>query len=99
MYNTNILDNPNKYSILVPWSCIISKQGTFKLRAFGRRRFYPMRLTKSTFVEGDSNISLWYIKIGIEQDSSIHNCRVNRRFLAVGTGETSMSSMVTSRSV
>jgi len=29
--------------------------------AFGRH-FYPKRLTKSTFVEGESNISLWYIK-------------------------------------
>jgi len=24
--------------------------------------FYPKRFTKSTFVEGDSNISLWYIR-------------------------------------
>jgi len=39
---------------------------TFTFRAFVRR-FYPKRLTKSTFVEGDSNISLWYIKIRIEQ--------------------------------
>jgi len=30
---------------------------TFTFRAFGRR-FYPKRLTKSTFVEGDSNMSL-----------------------------------------
>jgi len=30
------------------------------------RHFYPKRLRKSTFVEGDGNISLWYIKIGIE---------------------------------
>jgi len=35
---------------------------TFTFRAFGRR-FYPKRLAKSTSVEGDSNISLWYIKI------------------------------------
>jgi len=34
---------------------------TFTFRAFGRR-FSPKRLTKSTFVEGDSNISQWYIK-------------------------------------
>ena len=30
------------------------------------------------FVEGDSNISLWCIKIRIEQVSSIHNCEANR---------------------
>jgi len=35
---------------------------TFTFRAFG---FYPNRLTKSKCVEGDSNISLWYIKISI----------------------------------
>jgi len=28
--------------------------------------------------KADSNISLWYIKIIIEQVSSIHNCKVNR---------------------
>jgi len=50
---------------------------TFTFRAFGRR-FYPKRLTKSTFVEGDSNISLWYIKRRIEQFSSIHSCEANR---------------------
>jgi len=49
----------------------------FTFRAFGRR-FYPKRLTKSTFVEGDSDISLWYIKIRIEQVSSIHSCEANR---------------------
>jgi len=41
-------------------------------RAFGRR-FYPKQLTKSTFVERDSNISLWYIKIRIEQVSIEYN--------------------------
>jgi len=35
---------------------------TFAFRTFGRC-FYPKRLTKSTLVKGDSNISLWYIKI------------------------------------
>jgi len=46
---------------------------TFTFRAFGRR-FYPKRLTKSKFVERDSNISLWSIENGrIEQVSSIHN--------------------------
>jgi len=49
---------------------------TFTFRAFGRR-FYPKRFTISTFVDGDSNILLWYIKIRIEQVSSIHNCKVN----------------------
>jgi len=34
----------------------------------------------STFVEGDSNISLWYIKIRIEQVSSIHRIRVEVPF-------------------
>jgi len=53
------------------------KTFTFTFRVFGRR-FYPKRLTKSPFVERDSNISLWYIKIRIEQVSSIHNCKVNR---------------------
>jgi len=43
---------------------------TFTFRAFGR-------LTKSTFVERDTTISLWYIKIRIEQVSSIHNCKAN----------------------
>jgi len=37
---------------------------TFTFRAFGRH-FYPKQLTKSTFVERDSNISLWCIKIRI----------------------------------
>jgi len=46
-------------------------------RAFGRR-FYPKELTKSTIVEGDGNISLWYIKIVIEQVSSIHIYETNR---------------------
>jgi len=32
---------------------------------------FIQRLTKSTFVEGDSNISLWYPKIRIELFSSI----------------------------
>jgi len=51
---------------------------TFTFRAFGRR-FYPKRLTKSTFVRYiDSTISLWYIKIRIEQVSSIHSNEVNR---------------------
>jgi len=40
--------------------------------------FYPNRLTESTFVERDSNISLWYIKIRIEQVSSIHSGEANR---------------------
>jgi len=35
--------------------------------------------SKATSVEGDSDISLWYIKIGIEHVSSIHNCKVNRK--------------------
>lgn len=34
---------------------------TFKFGAFGRR-FFPKRLTKSTFVKGDSNISQCYIE-------------------------------------
>jgi len=42
------------------------------------RLFYSKRLTKSTFAERDSNISLWYIKIRIEQVSSVHNCKINR---------------------
>jgi len=50
---------------------------TFTLRVF-IRCFYPKRLTKSTCVEGDSNISLWYIKIRIEQVYSIHSYEVNR---------------------
>jgi len=50
---------------------------TFTFRAFGRR-FYPKQHTKSTFVERESYISLWYIKIRIEQVSSIHNRKVNR---------------------
>jgi len=49
---------------------------TFAFMEFGRR-FYPKRLTKR-YVEGDSNISLWYIKIRIEQVSSIHSCKANR---------------------
>jgi len=57
--------------------CITKEDTTFTFRAFGRH-FYPKRLTKSTFVERDSNISLWYIKIRIEQVSSIHNCKANR---------------------
>jgi len=50
---------------------------TFTFREFGRR-FYPKRLTKSTFVEGDSNISLWYIKIRTEQFSGILSYEANR---------------------
>jgi len=50
---------------------------TFTFGAFGRR-FYPKRLIKSTFVERDSNISLWYIKIRIEQVSGIHSYEANR---------------------
>jgi len=50
----------------------------FTFRAFGRC-FYPKRLTKSTFVEGDCDISLCSIKIRIEQVSSIHNCKINRK--------------------
>jgi len=49
----------------------------FTFRAF-RIRFYPERLTKSTVVEGDSNILLWYIKIRIEQVSSIHSFEPNK---------------------
>jgi len=56
-----------------------SELSTFTFRAFGRL-FYPKRLTESTFVEGDGNISLWYIKIRIEQVSSIPNCKANRKF-------------------
>jgi len=48
---------------------------TFTFTAFG---FYPKRLTKSTFVEGDSEISLRYIKMRIEQVSSIHSYEANR---------------------
>jgi len=50
---------------------------TFTFRAFGRR-FYPKRLTKSTFVEGIYNISLWYLKIRIELFSSIPIYETNR---------------------
>jgi len=39
--------------------------------------FIQSDLQKSTFVDGDSNISLRYIKIRIEQVSSIHSCKVN----------------------
>jgi len=52
---------------------------TLTFRAFGRC-FYPKRLTKSTFVERETAIylSLWYIKIRIEQVSSIHSYKANR---------------------
>jgi len=50
---------------------------TFTFRPFGRR-FYPKRLTKSACVEGDSNVSLWYIKIRIELVLSVHSCEANR---------------------
>jgi len=61
------------------WLSVLLGGVTFTFRALGRH-FYPKRLTiylKSTFVEGDSNILLWYIKIRIEQVSSIHNCKAN----------------------
>jgi len=64
---------PDLQSVLDP----VDLTFRFTFRAFGRR-FYPKRLTKSTFVEGDSNISLWCIKIRIEQVSSIHSYEVNR---------------------
>jgi len=40
--------------------------------------FDPKRLAKRTFVEGGSNISLWYITIRIELVSSIHRYKANR---------------------
>jgi len=43
---------------------------TFTFRALGRS-FYPKQLAKSTFVEGDRNILQWYVKIRIEQVSSM----------------------------
>jgi len=57
---------------------ILDKVGsfTFTFRAFGTL-FYSKRLTKSKFVERGDNISLWYIKIRIEQDSSIHSYKAN----------------------
>jgi len=51
---------------------------TFTFKAFGRC-FYPKRLTKNTFVERDSNISLWYIKIRIEQVSAFIVARLIER--------------------
>jgi len=51
---------------------------TLQLHLLFGRHFYPKRLTESTFVEVDSNISLWYIKIRIEQVSSVHSCKANR---------------------
>jgi len=48
-----------------------------RFRAFGRR-FYPISVyTKSTFVEGDSYIPLWCIKIRIELFASIHSYEAN----------------------
>jgi len=39
---------------------------------------YKVTVTKCKFVEGDSNISLWYIKIRIEQVFTI--ARLIKRF-------------------
>jgi len=47
----------------------------FTLWPFGGR-FYPKRLKKSTFVEGET--AIYHIKIRIEQVSSIHSCKANR---------------------
>jgi len=47
------------------WGIAAIKGATFTFRAFGRH-------LQCTVVEGDSNISLWYIKI-IEAVSSIHS--------------------------
>jgi len=54
----------------------------FTFRAFGRH-FYPKGLT---FVEGDSDIWLWYINIErIELFSSVHSYEVNRTsFITAG---------------
>jgi len=41
-------------------------------------------LTKSTFVERDGNILLWYINIRIQQVSSIHSSKVNRTSFIIG---------------
>jgi len=51
-------------------------------RAFGIH-FHPKRLTKSIFVERESKISLWYIKIGIELFSSIHIYETNRTIFVI----------------
>jgi len=56
---------------------VASSMKLYVVVTFGRH-FYPKRLTKSTFVEGNSYISLWYIKIGIEMFSSIHIYETNR---------------------
>jgi len=82
---TNLLISLFLFPLFLFWLCFFSSNiisflsltFTFTFRAFGRC-FYPKRLTKSTCVEGDSNISLWYINIRREQVSSIHSCKVNR---------------------
>lgn len=48
----------------------VAKCYVFPFRAFGTR-LYPKRLATSTCVEGHGNLSLWYIKIGMELFSSI----------------------------
>jgi len=69
---------------------------TFTFGAFGRC-FYPKRLTKSTFVERDSNMLLWYMKI-IEQVSSIHSCKANRMSFIIANNNCLHNSWDKSRS-
>jgi len=51
----------------------------FKYIYIQGRRLYSKRLTRSTLVEGDSNIWLWYIKIRIELFSRIHSYEASRQ--------------------
>jgi len=53
-------------SVVVSNYTVLLTTFTFTFRALARC-FYPKRLIKSIFVERDRNISLWYIKIRIEQ--------------------------------